>query len=167
MDKQTALVDSLKILWTARMHAAGDHWHVEERCVPMLVELADQTGEPLVRRAIQRTNKAYEFLDLARASMGEAIKLLEEYSAPDDAESGEDVGGEVAGCSVVRSDLNGRDLAVEGQPGVQQLPELGSRVDPGEQRPRGGQARASNPLGEPDVQEGNAVAGEQATGTSG
>src|SRR6266545_1878974 len=115
MDKQAALVDALKILWTSRMHAASDEWHIEDRAVPMLVALADETEEPLVRRAIQRATKAHEWLDEAKTSMGDAIRFLEQWSGADQTENGENIGGEVAGYSVVRSDLNGRDLAVDGQ----------------------------------------------------
>ncbi len=164
MDKQAALVDALKILWTSRMHAASDEWHIEDRAVPMLVALADETEEPLVRRAIQRATKAHEWLDEAKTSMGDAIRFLEQWSGADQTENGENIGGEVAGYSVVRSDLNGRDLAVDGQPGVKELPELGSRVDAGEQGAGGGETGAPDTLGEPDVEEGDAVTGEQATG---
>lgn len=164
MDKQKATGDALRILWTSRMHAVSDHWHIEERAVPLLEALADETGEPLLRRAKHRAMKAYEQLDEARASMAEAIKSLEEWSGADQAEDGENLGGEVAGSSVIRTDLNSRDLAVKRQPGLEQLPELGPRVDPGEQRPRTGQPGTPNPLSQPDIQEGDPVTREEAAG---
>lgn len=113
MDKPPTVADPLKVLWCARIDAACDRWHLEHSAVPMLTALANETGDPLIRRALERTTKAHEWLDETRESLAAAIKLLERFSGYDESERRSDLGDDVAGYSVVRN--NGRDNAVQRQ----------------------------------------------------
>jgi hypothetical protein len=65
------------ILWPARMDAAAQRWHLGKRAVPALKALADESGEPRLHQAVERTAKAGEHFDAARDALHGAIRLIE------------------------------------------------------------------------------------------
>ncbi len=66
------------ILWTARMSAAGDRWHLAERALPSLKALADKLGEARLHQAAAITAGAADHLVAARDALREALNLIED-----------------------------------------------------------------------------------------
>lgn len=72
-----SIEDIQRILWVARMGAVGDRWHLNERAVPRLKTLADETGEPRLNQVAERAAKAGEHFAAARDALRGAIHLAE------------------------------------------------------------------------------------------
>jgi hypothetical protein len=76
-DRATADLETVRrILLTARIDAACDHWHLDERAVPPLRKLADRTGEENLAKALEHTTKAGEHFEAARAALAMAMGFV-------------------------------------------------------------------------------------------
>lgn len=76
MAEQT-LSTLLPILWSARMDAACDSWHLNERAAPPLKALAGDTGDARLRQAADHTVAASEHFDAAVKALRAAVSLIE------------------------------------------------------------------------------------------
>jgi hypothetical protein len=65
------------ILWAARMDAACDRWHLDERALPRLKALAGGIGEPRLHHAVEETTRASEHFVAARDALRGATRLVE------------------------------------------------------------------------------------------
>jgi hypothetical protein len=69
----------LQILWSARMDAVCDRWHLTERAIPPLKALAGNKGDDRLQQATEQAIAASEHFEAAVVALRSAVGLLEPF----------------------------------------------------------------------------------------
>ena len=74
-----------RILLAARIDAACEAWHLDERALPSLTALASRIDKPGLHDAVRHTARAAELFEAGSAALTSAMTLIEEYEGPEPA----------------------------------------------------------------------------------
>jgi hypothetical protein len=75
-----AVTDAQGILLDARLGAAMNCWHLENRAIPQIRQLAGQLRESPLPQAVDEMAKAHELLEAAGKTLRSAIDIIERFA---------------------------------------------------------------------------------------